>query len=451
VVNKFLPPGVGAMTFYAITSYYAGRTRMKQLWIIFIAVSCFASRMLAANQPAGRLPVLPPLTPPRSFRPPLNYKFNGTIPRQTLENYLSRAITELDLLGGRGNFNDNLRMIKAIGAKFIGRAHCLWGSENMFLANLPLVKQRAMAVHRVDPDIILQGCIFEIITKQVSQVPVPAWAFTAFGLPVTKRNFRYEDMLFADGRNINQWFDGASVPDVSRIETQLYFYFVGVSLIEAGCEAIHLGQIEWIARNDPGLNCYAKVLGKLRNYAALRARRRMVLFDAHVPSGGLVHNGRLLLDFHSFPLRLAEVVEQPESVRLQLGHVDSLYGRSKGGKTFSGWSCAHLPYLVELDNWGISSAPGRPGQRWYIWGYDEIYWFARQSDKVRADFLAYADQWLRQNDPAGHLQMPGSRCLALPLHGEAWYYANRPSQAVPGGWGDEDVIRKIWSNRCNPS
>ena len=375
------------------------------------------------------------------------YKFDRTISRPTLENFLSRAITQQDLLLGRGNFNDNLRMLRTVGAKFIGRSLCLWGWESKLLDNLVIAKQRALVVHRVDPDIILQACIFEIVTKEMEQVPVPSWAFEAFGMTVAKRNFRYEDMLFADGHAKNQWGAGASVPDISRPETQLLFYFLGVSFIDAGCEAIHLGQVEWIGRNDHDLNCYAKVLGKLRDYAVLHARRKMVLFDAHVPSGGLVRDGRLLLDFHSFPSRLVEVVDQPGAVRLQLGYADSLYGRSKGGRTFSGWSCEHLPYLVELDNFGLAPHPGQPHQGIYVWGYDEMYWFARQSAETRADFLAYADRWIRQHDTAGHLQMPGSRILAMPLHGEAWYYANRRSQVVPGGWGDEDVIRKIWVDR----
>ena len=45
---------------------------------------------------------------------------------------------------------------------------------------------------------ILQACIFEIVTTQVDQVPVPDWAFAALGQPVEKRNFRYADMLYPE-------------------------------------------------------------------------------------------------------------------------------------------------------------------------------------------------------------------------------------------------------------
>jgi hypothetical protein len=57
------------------------------------------------------------------------WHFDRTISREVLENYLSRAITMEGMLHGRGNFEDNLRMLRSIGAKFIGRSVCLWGGE----------------------------------------------------------------------------------------------------------------------------------------------------------------------------------------------------------------------------------------------------------------------------------------------------------------------------------
>jgi hypothetical protein len=188
------------------------------------------------------------------------------------------------------------------------------------------------------------------------------------------------------------------------------------------------------------------VLALTRAHAAKHARRHMVLCDAHVPRGGLVREGRLLLDFHSFPLRIMEVPDRPQEAILKVGFSDGIYGRSKGGMTPSGWSCDHLPYLVEIDNWGASKTPGQPkaGGIW-IWGYDEITWFAHQSKQYRADWLRYAQDWVRKADPAGHLQMPGSRTMRSPLDNRRWYFANTPGPAVPDGLGDEEAIRAIWA------
>jgi hypothetical protein len=390
--------------------------------------------------------VLPQTQAAQSTAQPRDYRFDATISREVLENYLSRSISMEGLLNGRGDLDDNIRMLKSTGAKFIGRSLCLWGGEGNLIRNLERAKEQVPRVHLADPEMILQGCIFEIVTSRVEQVPVPDWAFTALGQPVEKRNFRYADMLYADGRRRDHWGRGSSVPDVSRPETKLWFYFLAASFIDAGIEAIHFGQVELMNGNDRDLAHYSQVLALIRAYAGKHARRHMMLCDAHVPRGGFVRDGRLLLDFHSFPLRIMEVADRPQEAILKVGFSDGLYNRSRGGVTFSGWTCEHLPYLVEIDNWGVSRQPGKAkaGGIW-VWGYDEITWFAHQSKEYRRDWLRYAWDWVRRTDSNGHLQMPGSRTMRSPVDHKGWYYANSPSMAVPDGLGDEDAIRAIWA------
>jgi pimeloyl-ACP methyl ester carboxylesterase len=382
----------------------------------------------------------------KSPPPARDYRFDGTISRDVLDNYLSRSITMEGILNGRGDIDDNVRMLKYTGAKFIGRALCLWGGEGKLLTNLERAKNQLPRLHQADPDMVVQACIFEIVTSQVEQVPVPEWAFKALGMPAEKRNFRYADMLYPDGRRRNQWGRNGSVPDVSRPETKLWFYFLAASYIDLGVEAIHFGQVELMNANDRDLGHYAEVLELIRTYAAEHARRHMLICDAHVPSGGLVRDGKLLFDFHSFPLRIKEVPDKPEEAELKVGHTDAIYGRSKGGMTPSGWACEHLPYLAEIDNYGVSRQPGKAGAGGiWVWGYDEISWFAHQPEDYRAKWLQYAWDWVRKTDLNGHLQMPGSRTVRSPLDGRRWYYANVPSQSVPDGLGDEKAIRDIWA------
>ena len=188
---------------------------------------------------------------------PRDYRFDGTISREVLENYLSRAISMEGLLNGRGDLDDNIRMLKDTGAKFIGRALCLWGGEADLLRNLERAKEQVPKVHAADPEMVLQACIFEIVTTQVERVPVPEWAFVALGRPVEKRNFRYADMLYPDGRRVDHWRRGQSVPDVSRPETKLWFYFLAASYIDLGIEAIHFGQTELMNGNDRDLAHYS--------------------------------------------------------------------------------------------------------------------------------------------------------------------------------------------------
>lgn len=372
------------------------------------------------------------------------YAFDGKISREVLENYLDRSITMEGLLNGRGDLDDNVRMLHRIGAKFVGRSLCLWGNEANFLKNVERARGQMPKALSIDPDVVLQACVFETVSTQVDQIPVPAWAFEALGMPVETRNFRYADMTYPENQR-RSWGRNASVPDESRPETRLWFYTQAATYIDLGFEAIHFGQVEIMNCNDRDNAHWARLMGLVRDHAAKKARRHWVILDGHVPSGGLLHDGKLLLDFHSFPLRVMEVPDKPQEAVLKVGFSDGIYGRSKGGVSPSGWSCEHLPYLVELDNWGVSRTPGKAGAGGiWVWGYDEITWFAHQSEAYRAGWLRYATDWLRKTDPNGHLEMPGSRTMRSPADGKRWYYANRPGKAVPEGLNDEEAIMGIW-------
>jgi len=380
---------------------------------------------------------------------PRDYKFEGKISREVLENYLNRSISMQNLLAGResANFDDNLRMIQNIDAKLIGRAVCQWGQESQIPANLILEKERAAKIHAVLPDVILQACIFEIVTPSVEQLPVPAWAFTALGLPVETRNFRLDSMQYkviSKGRN---WGGRSISPDVSRNETKLYFYYLGRSYIDVGIEGLHFGQVELMNKNDPNLDNYSQILDMIRDYAHKHARRGMVICDAHVPHGGFLRNGHLLFDAHAFPLRIEEIPDTAQHAKLEVGHLDALFLKSKGGISPSGWSCDHLPYLVEFDNYGGRSTgkvSNPPGSTIFVWGCDEISWIANQPDNYRHQWLHYAYDWVHKTDPNGHVEMPGSRQTSG-LVNIRWYHANNKSDGTPTGMGDEDTIRDIWA------
>ena len=376
---------------------------------------------------------------------PRDYHFDGRISRPVLENYLSRSISMEGVFNGRGNLDDNIRMLTGIGAKYIGRSLCLWGAEANFLHDVERAKAEVPKMLAVAPDAILEACVFETVSPRVDQIVVPDWVFRDLGQPVEQRNFRFADMIYPEGQR-RDWGRNASMPDESRLETRLWFYYQAASYIDAGFEGIHFGQVEILNRNDRDNAHWEDLLTRVRAYAAKHARRHMVLCNGHVPSGGLVREGRLLLDFHAFPLRIMEVPDKPQEAILKVGFSDGIYGRSKGGVTFSGWRCEHLPYLVELDNWGVSRTPGqaKSGGIW-IWGYDEITWFAHQSQDYRATWLRYAWDWVRKTDPNGFLEMPGSRTMRSPLDGKRWYYANKPSEAVAEGFGDETAIQAIWA------
>ena len=179
---------------------------------------------------------------------------------------------------------------------------------------------------------------------------------------------------------------------------------------------------------------------KIRDYATKNARRHMVLTDAHVPSGGIVHKGKLMFDLHSFPSRPKSVKGQPHRAILEKGFSDSIYGRSKGGLTPSGWKCESLPYIVEIDNFGVSDHPGeyRESDKIHVWGWDEINWFIKQPELYRNEWLEYAYKWVRDTDENGYFQ--------LPLRRFEHYSA---SMMTKKGMRQEEMIKKIWEMSDN--
>jgi hypothetical protein len=391
--------------------------------------------------------------------PAQDYHFDRTISRPVLENYLERSISFTELLhdeldqprNSRGvDPRDNLRLLLNTGAKFVGRALMVWGREKELARFLETARRFEKMIHQADPDIVLQAAAFEIVTRGVESLAVPEATFLEFGLPVEKRNFRYQDMLYANGRFVNHWGGRGSVPDMSRLETRLWFFALASQYIDVGIEAIHFGQVGLMDKNDPGHAGWIELLGRVRAYAHKRARRHLLLCDAHTPTGGYVEGGKLLFDFHSFPLRIAEVADQPVRGVLKVGYADSIFRKSRGGVSPSGWSCEHLPYLVEFDNFGRST-PGKSSKAPFIWGWDEITWFALLPEAERNLWLRYAWNWVKETDPSGHLQMPGSRVITPGRpQSPRWYWANTKSDACPAGFNTEATIKELWATKPTP-
>jgi hypothetical protein len=105
-----------------------------------------------------------------------------------------------------------------------------------------------------------------------------------------------------------------------------------------------------------------------------------------------------------------------------------------------------VPYIVEFDNFGISDHPNVPDHNSHtVWGYDEISWFARQPEQYRNEFLEYAVDWIKKNDPIGYIQMPGARNTIPTPSSEGIYRANTKSATCTDGQNQEETIKKIWT------
>ena len=397
----------------------------------------------------------------------LNFSFSGSISKEVLCNYLSRSVIYSD--EGRDGYgltgDETARFILYTGAKYIGRASTIWSPSADDVNTIAARKKELAAVHTLDPDVIFEACIFECVNKSsINGIPIPSWVFTAFGKKPENRNFRYEDMVFADGRYKDLWGADSSVPDMTREETQMLFYYRACLFIDAGYEGLHMGQVHLIGTNDSstGWKSWTKVLNMIRDYAKAHARRKFVLINAHT-HGITGSDGLLMCDFHAYPLRLAApdnsvahipTENDPQRVVFQLGFSDSIYGRSLGGKTHSGWFCDRLPYFVEPDNGWTGEYTATIDTPYpkdlSIWGMDDISWFANQPQSYRQEFLHYGYNFLKSLGEGGYLEMPGRRCCHLrsavnPKSFSAGYYAANSSLFYDKGSDDEKILRDIWT------
>jgi uncharacterized protein (TIGR02145 family) len=370
-----------------------------------------------------------------------DYHFDGSISLEVLQNYLSRAIHMGRLGEGVGNTVDNIRMVINVGAKYLGRVIVIFGKESTVPQRLQTTRTIGAQIHSLDPDIILEGGIFEYASTDVNTLPIPAYVFQQFNLPVETRNFRQADMVFADNPIINRPY---TVPDITKMETRLWYYYLATSQIDAGIESIHWGFFEPQAVNDKasGYTNYFDMLARVRLYAKTHARRHFVLCnaDANVAPG----NGDILLfDFGSGNLHsngVREIIAEPQKIEIY-----GKYGSSGNGVTPSGWATTRLPFLTHFDNngvYGINS--GTPGNG--TWNWDEITWFANQPEAYRNEFLRYADNYISNIWPgnAGHLEMPGIRVISPAINGTSNYFANSGA-LYPWGFSQEETIRQIWA------
>ena len=184
----------------------------------------------------------------------MNYSFNHTISKEVLCNYLRRSATvSLERKYTLKPTDDHVAAyIFNTGVKYLCRFATCWEPSAWDISTHKGQKQFIDRIHERDPEIILEACIFECISPKLNKIPIPAYVFEAFSLPVKKKNFSYDEMRYADGRYENHWGKNKSVPDMTRIMTQMFFYFRACEYIKLGYEALHLGQVHLIGETDEG-------------------------------------------------------------------------------------------------------------------------------------------------------------------------------------------------------
>ena len=367
--------------------------------------------------------------------------FDGSMPREVLEYYLSHA-SSAQWIYNSNTLDDDIRAIVNAGVKFLGRAAGIWKGDMPEEEHFELARRSAEKIHAADPEIILQACIFEALYREdVEGVKIPEFVFEAFGLPFEDRYFNYDACIF--GKDAGTW---DIMPDISQTETQMWFYYRGVRYIDCGYEAFHMGQVHLYTGHDRGYKAIGRVIEMLREYGKKNARRHKVIFDAH--SHSLVVNGKSLLDYNAMPLTRYPLLDRKGEKIVLVRE-----GKSGGGISPEGVYEKALPFLYEYDNWGGRdswaqehlSYEERAWSQW--WGGDQISWFANQSEEDRNFFLEYTMKWTAINNPNAFFAFPVRRPLdGIQLVGKyPNYQFNTRSAACDNGYSQEKTVKKLLS------
>ncbi len=404
-----------------------------------------------------------------------NFGFNSNgISENVLRNYMSRMLIcgvfdwhtreSGQCLSSQGN---DIRMILNTGAKIVSRAYCQWtpsGAEFDYFDNMASVISQ---VHNIDPDIVFEACIFETSCPGMNEIPIPDWVFKAFNQPVVTRNFNYQAMNYSDGKYANKWESNVSVPDITKLETQMFIYYRAVTFIDLGFEALHFGQVDLMTENDTSHVNYTKVFNMIRDYAKTNSRRGWVLLNAHHRTGYKFADptGKYLLeDYTGYPVRMstsnnavshAPTADNPQETFINASDMYTLIGNSVSGITPSGYYTEKQLFKLELDNFGCDfNNLNKPGITGFPWGMDEISWFANQPNTYREYWLEYAYNRIHSLDSSGYFEMPGKRVAFIlskenGYDGESGYYYASDSEFFGDGFGDEITIKNIWIKNNN--
>lgn len=358
--------------------------------------------------------------------------FDGNLSLESLRYYLSRAMTyslysETNSCMGRIDYtlvNDAQAVFQRLGVRYVSRFISSWIPSLQEESAYEGLKQIITAIKKELPEIVLEACIFETAPKSVDTLKIPRFVFDAFDLPAEERCFDNTQMMYENGFGRDRWGEDFHVPDITRLETQMFFYYRACRYIDMGIEGLHLGQTGLMGKNDEGNACWERVIRLVRAYAVKHAPRHYVIINSHGGNKFVDRNGVAMTDFIASPSRIEVATARPATD----GHpqlVDIFPGRDwscgdnytpylkkRIGKSPSGWETERYPYLVEFDNWGIQDCDHSDPSK-FIWGYDEISWFSNQPDEERRAFLKHLNDRVLSFADNGFLAMPGRRIAYL--------------------------------------
>jgi hypothetical protein len=434
------------------------------------------------------------------------YYFMGSMSQELLNKYLDKSLFIMGYSDPE-NFNGKLKtheksallaLIKDIRPKMIAIAGTWSIGDNHSLGWLRHQTQKDIEeIHAFDPDIICGGAVFEIFHKiYPGEITIPDFVLTEFGFSVTgtgssrHRNhlgvishafdvklMRYTsaaDRIDFGGEN------GEITPDITKVESQMWLYFMSTLFIDAGCELLSLGDMFVIAGIDrkAGYGSLWMLMQKIRKYGSTR-NRGIVLIEGRYYVNDTIRNAQvyyydpnphhpligkperqLLYDFISSGVPVAQIAGlkitgggvyvspipcTPDYAPVKLIKTH-LLGASPGGLSPLGWITKHCPSRLQFDQGGGTYTPFGCGvgefgtlSAFRNYGWDPASWFAAQSEYYRNLLLKYLYYHIKCLDRNAHLIFIARTTVRVDNKEDKMYHA------YTGSANQQETMKCIWS------
>ena len=408
---------------------------------------------------------------PANTNSPLHFEGQSSLTKALLDSCLDRAVTHMN-----GHWDDwnarGMQFLEFSGAKFLHWGDLGWARLYTDL-DWQKITAAADTIHGSawGGDTILECGIMEAIyPSQADNQRIPDWYLQVlqdlgiqpkrtFG-PNGPQYFRYESMFdrtAPDWPWVDIWGSGSGAPDITMLETLLWYAWLAAEYIDAGFEGIMWGQMMMTGTRDYDHAASYGLFQFAREWAAIRGYRRAMTLTSHVNQtwNYPTNSSNPLFTHLTWPTRMSYTTNT--SFGMQFGVGVPASPPQQGGQEIEAilQVPGDLPILLEIDNYG-------PGQQLVCdQGWDEITAFARKPAADRRAFLDHYYYAMRDwTNSAGnnriHFALPSLRPLNVatslgvdtnnvPFSALGLY---EPYREVGG---DEDKIRELFLNARLPA
>jgi hypothetical protein len=367
---------------------------------------------------------------------PMQFMGQDALTRPLLQAYLDRSVVHMNEWGERSR-----AFYRDTGTKFVHWADLGW-ARLYTPADWETLTAEVDAIHETDwgADMLFVAGVMEAVCKQnTTNTKIPAWLMTilegqgiqelrTFG-PNGPDHFNYEAMF---DRNAPDWpahFIGLWVktddreqgpPDITMLETQLYYAYLIAEHLDAGFEGIMFGQAMMTGARDTDNGALHALCAFANRWAAERAYRKAVVLTSHIieprdyPKAPHP-DARPLFTHITWPTRMSYTELQPFGMHFGPDAVAT--ETRQGGEEIIRQLELHgdLPILLEIDNYGKTFGPSSVADE----GWDEITAYAMKPAADRRAFLRHyyfaSRDWKdREGRSRVHIALPGKRYIHAP-------------------------------------